>query len=89
MSEKPPPPLKPLHPHSSLNAVKLATFEKMSSDMLKKSLAPGQAHCLKTRPDGTMLDGHHRIFVLGTRGENIDALPREVIPPTREPEDTH
>lgn len=83
-AEKQSPPLKPLHPRSSLNAVKLATFQKLSSDSLKKSLAPGQEHCLKVRPDGTMLDGHHRIHVLGERGENVDALPREVIPHPRE-----
>ncbi len=36
-------------------------------------------HCLKTRPEGTMLDGHHRIEILRQRGENVNALPREVI----------
>ncbi len=25
-----------------------------------------------------MLDGHHRIFVLRCRGENVDTFPREV-----------
>jgi hypothetical protein len=26
-----------------------------------------------------MLDGHHRIYVLRLRKENIDALPREIL----------
>ncbi len=81
------PPLRPLHPVTSLIPVKLLTFEKLTSDRLKKSLAPGQEHCLKTRPDGTMLDGHHRVFVLKRRGENVDVLPREVF--TRDPDHDH
>lgn len=75
MSERPP--LKPLH--TELIRSKLAVFEQLSSDMLKQSLAPGNEHSLKTRPDGTMLDGHHRVHVLRERGEDVDALPREVI----------
>jgi len=73
------PPLRPLHAESLLNRVKLATFEKFTIDTLRQSLAPGQEHCLKVRPDGTMLDGHHRIRVLKDRGEDVNALPREVI----------
>ncbi|MGH7449843.1 MAG: hypothetical protein ACRENG_00705 [bacterium] len=44
------------------------------------SLKPGQPGSLKARPDGTMIDGHHRIKILQERGIDIDALPREVIP---------
>ena len=75
------PPLKSLHSEESLSRVKLAAFEKVSSVAIRKSLAPGQEHCLKARPDGTMLDGHHRVHVLRNRGEDVDALPREVIRP--------
>jgi hypothetical protein len=71
------PPLKPLH--SDLIRSKLAVFEKLSSEALKESLTPGNEHSLKTRCDGTMLDGHHRVHVLRERGENVEALPREVI----------
>jgi hypothetical protein len=73
------PPLKPLHSDQTLSEVKLAVFERMTSDALKRSLAPGLEHCLKTRPDGAMLDGHHRIFVLRRRDEDVNALPREVL----------
>lgn len=72
-------PLKSLHPDTSLIRSKLDSFQKVPSGELKKSLAPGQAHCLKTRPDGTILDGHHRIHVLRSRGEDVDGLPREVV----------
>ncbi len=78
-SQEPWPSLKPLHPHTSLSAAKLAALEKLSSDDLKRSLLPAQEHCLKTRPDGTILDGHHRIHVLRGRGEPVDALPREIL----------
>lgn len=72
-------PLKSLHPDASLIQSKLDSFHKIPSDELKKSLVPGQPHCLKARPDGTMLDGHHRIYVLRTRDEDVDSLPREVV----------
>lgn len=71
------PPLKPLH--SSLVPLKLQIFEKFSTEELKKSLCPGQEHCLKTREDGTILDGHHRVHVLRNRGEDVDAMPREIV----------
>lgn len=79
-----PPPLKPIHPESSLSPAKLARYEKLSSDELKQSLAPGQINCLKTKPDGTILDGHHRIHVLRGRSENVDTLPREILEQSKE-----
>ena len=74
------PPLKSLHAESALSQTKLGTFSRLSSDELIKSLKPGQPGSLKTRPDGTVIDGHHRLRVLRERGIDIDALPREVIP---------
>jgi hypothetical protein len=70
--------LRPLHPVSSLSVAKLKTFDGMSSDVLRHSLSPGQEHCLKTKLDGTVLDGNHRIHVLRQRGEKVDLLPREI-----------
>jgi hypothetical protein len=43
-------------------------------------LPTGQQGSLKARPDGTIVDGHHRIKVLRDRGVDVDALPREIIP---------
>ncbi len=72
------PPLKSLHPDSSLNPGKLAGVEKLSTEILKSSLLEGD-HCLKTRPDGTILEGHHRVYILRRRGVDVDSLPRVVI----------
>lgn len=73
------PPLKSLHPDTSLSLAKLAEMVQRSTDFLKQSLVPGQRDCLKTRPDGTILDGHHRIYILRKRGVDVDALPREIV----------
>jgi hypothetical protein len=73
------PPLISLHPDSSLSPVKLQQMRESSSEVLQNSLLLGQRDCLKTRPDGTILDGHHRIYVLRERGVDVNALPREVI----------
>lgn len=78
------PPLKPLHDLPQLSSAKLLLLAKLSSEELKRSLALGQQHCLKARPDGTMLDGHHRVHVLRMRNEDVDALPREVLNPPDE-----
>jgi len=73
------PPLKPLHPETSLVPSKLEYFKRQSSDHIKHTLQPGQRDCLKARPDGTILDGHHRIAILRLRGIDVDVLPREII----------
>jgi hypothetical protein len=73
------PKLQFLHTGNLLNAVKLALFRRLSTDEITASLRPGEPGCLKARPDGTVLDGHHRLSVLIERGENVDRLPREII----------
>jgi hypothetical protein len=73
------PPLKPLHADSSLNQVKLDLFSKLTSQELQDSLVPGQPGSLKARPDGTMIEGHHRIRTLRDRGVDVDTLPREIV----------
>lgn len=72
-------PLKPLHSDSSLNSVKLEQFRKLSSEEIMESLKPGQECSLKTRPDGTLIEGHHRIKVLRERGIDVESLPREIV----------
>ena len=79
------PPLKSLHPDSSLSKVKLTQFSKLSTDELLDSLRPDSPGALKTRPDGTVIEGHHRIAVLRDRGVDIEVPPREVIPKDAEP----
>jgi hypothetical protein len=69
-----------LHSEAILNRVKLDEFRRLSSAELIESLALGRPGALKARPDGTVLDGHHRIVVLRERGVDVDTLPREVVP---------
>ena len=77
------PPLRPLHSDASLNKVKLDQLDRLTTDDLKRSLLPGERNCLKARPDGTLLEGHHRIHILRARGIDVDALPRDIV---RKPE---
>jgi hypothetical protein len=78
-SDKSLPPLKALHPEESLISSKLQEFDRLSTEVLLQSLVPGQSGCLKTRLDGTIIDGHHRIHVLRKREVDVDALPREIV----------
>jgi hypothetical protein len=66
-------------PDASLSPAKLGEMERRTTDVLKNSLLPGQKDSLKTRPDGTILDGHHRIYILRKRGVAVDLLPREIV----------
>ena len=74
------PPLRLLHSEASLSKVKLDQFRRVSTTELIESLRPNAPGGLKARPDGTVLDGHHRIVVLRERGVDVDTLPREVLP---------
>ena len=74
------PPLKLLHDDSLLSRPKIDQYSKLSTQEMIDSLRPGQPGSLKARPDGTVIDGHHRLIILRERGIDIDDLPREVIP---------
>jgi hypothetical protein len=74
------PPLRFLHSAAVLSQVKLGEFRKMATDQLIESLRPGLPGALKARPDGTVLEGHHRLAVLRERGVDTDTLPRELVP---------
>ena len=74
------PPLKPLHSETSLSNAKLSKLDQVSDEEILRSLQPGNKDCLKAREDGTLLDGHHCIYILRQRGINVDTLPREIIP---------
>jgi hypothetical protein len=54
-------------------------YASASTQELLDSLEPGQAGALKARPDGTLVDGHHRIKILRDRGVDVDSLPREIV----------
>lgn len=74
------PPLIPLHADDTLIPSKLAMYRTLTTEELIDSLIPGRDGSLKTRPDGTMIDGHHRVKVLRERGVDVNGLPREVVP---------
>jgi ParB-like chromosome segregation protein Spo0J len=76
------PPLQPLHLSSALSQAKLNQYARLSNEELKQSQEPGRQGSLKVRPDGTIIDGHHRITILQERGVDVDQLPREVVPKT-------
>ncbi len=73
------PPLTSLHADQALSKAKLEKYARASTQELIDSLRPGQEGSLKARPDGTMIDGHHRIKILRDRGVDVASLPREII----------
>jgi len=74
------PSLQPLHVSSVMSKAKLNQYARLTTETLLQSLEPGQPGSLKVRPDGTIIDGHHRISILRSRGVDVDELPREVVP---------
>lgn len=72
------PPLKFLHSENNLIGLKLEYFRRISTEDLIESLKPEQEGALKTKSDGTIMDGHHRIKVLSERGIDVNNLPREI-----------
>lgn len=67
-----------LHSQDALNQGKLELLRRLPTEVLKRTLRSVEPGSLKARPDGTVLDGHHRLLVL-LEGENIDQLPREIM----------
>jgi hypothetical protein len=74
------PPLVPLHPDESLSRAKLEQYDRATTRQLIDSLRPGQNGSLNVRPDGTIIDGHHRVKLLRNRGVDVNRLPREIVP---------
>lgn len=70
--------LKSLHPDSSLSIAKLEAYRKIGTSGLIDSLKPGEPGSLKVQTNGTIMDGHHRIYILRERGIDVDALPRDI-----------
>ncbi|MFJ4967139.1 RHS repeat-associated core domain-containing protein [Streptomyces sp. NPDC088729] len=71
------PPLKSLHPDSSLDRSSLDFWGKQDTEDILFSLRPGAKEALRVKPDGTIANGNTRIKVLRDRGYNVDSLPRE------------
>jgi hypothetical protein len=73
------PKLRFLHSADAFNPAKLEVLRRLPTAAIRSSLQPAQPGSLKARPDGTVLDGHHRLSILLERGENVDELPREIM----------
>lgn len=72
------PALRSLHSDELLSEAKLKKMRARATEDLLESLLPGRLECLKVRPDGMILDGHHRLKILRERGTDVDTLPREI-----------
>jgi hypothetical protein len=75
-------PLKRLHPDSSLKSSSLDYWRGQSTDDIVGSLSKPGDEVLRIRPDGTVLQGNHRIKVLEERGFDTSALrDRAIVEP--------
>ncbi|MFD3942948.1 ricin-type beta-trefoil lectin domain protein [Streptomyces sp. NPDC058579] len=71
------PPLKSLHPDSSLDKSSLDFWHKQDTEDIVFSLRPGAHEPLIAKSDGTIMNGNTRVAVLRSRGYDVDSLPRE------------
>ena len=58
----------------------MVQYSTLSTQELIDSLQPGQPGALRVRPDGMVIDRHHRLKILHDRGIDIGALPRDILP---------
>jgi RHS repeat-associated protein len=72
--------------HKELNKNTLEHIRKWSTEKIINSLKPGSSQALTVKPDGTIVQGNHRIEVLRERGVNVNQLPRETYTPSKLPE---
>jgi hypothetical protein len=75
------PPLRKLHPDSSLSPSSLSYWRGKPTNEIIESLMPGKSQPLRVKPDGTVMDGNTRLKVLEERGIDINSLPREMFRP--------
>ncbi|MEX0784304.1 MAG: RHS repeat-associated core domain-containing protein [Dehalococcoidia bacterium] len=71
--------LKILHGEDALSRASIEYWRKKSTAEILEHL---REQPIKVRPDGTVIDGNHRLTVLRERGIDIDNLniPKEIIP---------
>jgi RHS repeat-associated protein len=73
-------PLRRIHSDQTLtsgsNRYDYESLQKMSTADIVNSLSPGSPVPLTVRPDGTIVDGNTRIYILEQRGYNVNSLPR-------------
>jgi RHS repeat-associated protein len=74
------PPLRMLHPESSLDEGSLDFWRRKSTAEIIDSLSPGSPEALRVKADGTIMNGNTRISILMERGVDVNRLPREPYP---------
>jgi RHS repeat-associated protein len=75
----PTPPLKLLHPETTINSSNQSAVDywsKQSTESIVESLRPGASQPLVVKPDGTVVEGNTRISILEQRGVDVNILPR-------------
>jgi hypothetical protein len=75
------PPLRLIHPDSSLRKSSLDYWGKKCDQEIIDSLKPGSKEPRTTYPDGRIIQGNTRIKILRDRGVDVDQLPREIYEP--------
>ena len=79
-----PPPLRRIHSDQTLtsgsNRYDYESLQKMPTTDIVNSLRPDASDPLTVRPDGTIIDGNTRVYILEQRGYNVNSLPRTVLP---------
>jgi RHS repeat-associated protein len=74
------PPLKFMHPEDTIKRnPTFSDLNRQSTDDLVKSLGERAEHPLTVYPDGTIADGNTRVWILKSRGYDIDSLPRVTV----------
>ena len=78
------PPLRRIHSDQTLstgsNRYSLEYWRRQPTDVILRSLLPGEREALRVKPDGRVMNGNTRVKVLDERGIDVNALPREPLP---------
>lgn len=74
---QPEPVLKHAHAEETIRAnPSYSYWLTQTTEVIVAPLQPGTRMPLTVKPDGTILDGNTRVWVLRQRGYDVDSLPR-------------
>jgi hypothetical protein len=77
-------PLRRIHSDQTLtsgsNRYDYEALQQLSTQDIVNSLRPGAQEPLTVRPDGTIVDGNTRVYILEQRGYDVNSLPRVAAP---------
>uniref|UniRef100_UPI00211ED1DE RHS repeat-associated core domain-containing protein n=1 Tax=Bradyrhizobium sp. SRS-191 TaxID=2962606 RepID=UPI00211ED1DE len=72
--------LRPLHSEDTITRGNKSSYDywsKQDNQAIVDSLQPGLPESLKAKPDGTIMNGNTRYYILRNRGYPVDSLPRD------------